>query len=112
RFIPAEGADEHIRTHQVVVCAGEFLNCASADVTVELHLPPAILRVGVALREEEIVQGAGVDVGDTPFVTEDFNLILQAGDIKSAAYSGERSLCGVVIDEETADSNDDDDEQQ
>ena len=55
-----------------------------------LHLPQAVLAHDVALRKEEIVDVAGVDVRDTPAVADDVNGLAQARDVERAVELRER----------------------
>ena len=55
--------------------------------TLKLHLPQAILRVDVALGEEEVVLVLGVDVRHAPPVAQDLDGACEARDLH-AALSG------------------------
>ena len=77
---PAKSADEDVCSEQVIVFAGQFLDCAAPSVPEELHLPPAILRLRVALSKQQVMHVAGVDVRDTPLIAQDFHSVIQPGD--------------------------------
>ncbi len=58
-------------------------------MTEEVHLPEAVLRVDVALGEEEVVFGGGVDVGDSVVAAVDVDFAVEASEVKEALGTGE-----------------------
>ena len=75
-----ERAPEHEQARDAVVLqrllAQHLAQPPLAGPPVHLHLPEAILRLDEALREEEVVEARGVDVGDAPGIAQhlDFGL--------------------------------------
>ena len=55
-----------------------------------VHLPEAVLRVHETLREEEILNGIGVDVGNSQIIADDFHLGLQTGNLQLTGGLRER----------------------
>jgi hypothetical protein len=72
--MPAQRTDEAVGVQRRL--AQDLRQSAGADPPPELHLPEAILRVGVPLGEEQVVGVAGVDVGDAPAIADDGDLRL------------------------------------
>ena len=56
----AKRAQEGIRLH--LALTEHFRKCAGTDMPPGIHLPEAILRMDESLREEQVMQCAGVDV--------------------------------------------------
>ena len=54
---------------------GELSPCESAH---DIHLPEAVLRGDIALREEQIGHAGGIKGGDALFVPRDRHLLAQA----------------------------------
>jgi hypothetical protein len=86
----------------------------AGDVAAEgVHLPEAVLRGDVALGDDEVVEGCGVDVGDAVCVALDGDGRGESGDGESAVELRERVAKGladpVAADEEAGDGEDDDD---
>ena len=100
--IPASGADEQVIAERALIQAGQFADRALAGVAVELHLPPAILRLRVALGEEQVVRRAGVDVRNTIGVAQDFDGSIQPGHADRTAGLRQRAFRRVVVDEKAA----------
>ncbi|SPF35622.1 hypothetical protein SBA4_1720003 [Candidatus Sulfopaludibacter sp. SbA4] len=71
--------------------AEDFSEFAGADAPPQIDLEQAVLGGDVALGEEEIVDRGGVDVGYSPAVAEDLDLLLQSGspDVFGREESGE-----------------------
>src|SRR6185436_16612455 len=72
---PANGADEDILPHDIFIFTCKFLYRTITDVTGEFHLPPAILRLCIPLREDQIMRVRGVNLGDAPIIAYDFDFI-------------------------------------
>ena len=66
--------------------AGHLGQSAQSQPPVEIHLEEAILRLDVALGEEEVVVVGGVDVGHAPLVANDLHRGVQA--IEDGASAG------------------------
>ena len=65
---------------------------AGPDPAVHVHLPEPVLGLDVALREEKVVRGAGVDVGNAPTVPDHLDGVAQSGELGPALDAGERGF--------------------
>ena len=96
---------------------GNSLNAPSADVAAKFHLPPTILRLCIALREDQIMGVGVVNLRDAPVIPNDFDFIGEARNADGLSADGcvfrlnddltvllrERATCPTVKDDDTAD---------
>ena len=75
-----------------------FGEAASAGAAPKVDLEEPVLRRDVTLGEEEVVDGGGVNMRDTPAVAQDFHLAIEAGDVdrRGGRSKGKEDRQGVT----------------
>ena len=95
-----ERAAEHEQARDAVVLQGlraqHFAQPPLAGPPVHLHLPETVLGLDEALREEEVVEARGIDVGDAPGVAQHFDLAREPRNFDAAIDLGQLRLCQLL----------------
>ena len=92
-----ERTPEHEQARDAVVLqrlrAQHLAQPPLAGTPVHLHLPETVLRLDETLREEQVVEARGVDVGDAPGVAQHLDFARESRNFDAAIDLGQLRLC-------------------
>ena len=84
-----EGTQEHVGLH--LILSEHLGETPAADVAPEVHLPEAVLGMGISLGEEEVMGGLRVDVRHPIDVPDHLDLVSEARHLDLAVGLGKRA---------------------